>query len=198
MADELLSYENFVKLVLDALQAAGLEYLIGGAVATWAWGEPRGTLDLDIVVNIPLEAASRLSQALQERDMLVPPDVILDAILETRADLPINAIHLHSGYKADLYPLRDGDELRALALQRRRHVDLGPPLGEVYLHAPEDLILYKLWFFSLSQQTKHIRDITTIVLSVGAALDEAYIDGWAERKGLSSLWQALLSRIRSG
>ena len=44
----------------------------------------------------------------------MPADIILDNILETRADLPISAIHMYSGYKADLYPLREGDELRAL------------------------------------------------------------------------------------
>lgn len=55
MNEKILEYEQFVRLVIEALEAAGVEYLIGGAVATWAWGEPRSTLDLDMVVNIPLE-----------------------------------------------------------------------------------------------------------------------------------------------
>jgi hypothetical protein len=41
----------------------------------------------------------------------------LDAILEDRADIPINAIH--TGLKADLYLVREGDELRRSAYQRR-------------------------------------------------------------------------------
>jgi hypothetical protein len=194
--DRLIRYEEFVTQVLAALDAAGIEYLIGGAVATWAWGEPRSTLDLDLVVNIPVEAIERLSRELKKRDMLVPADIILDNLLEIRADLPINAIHMYSGFKADLYPLRAGDELRASAFARRQKIDLGAPLGEVYLHSPEDLILYKLWYFSLSQQTKHIRDITSIVLRLGEALDYVYIDQWAGQKGFSSLWKELLTRIR--
>ena len=196
MSESSLDYAVFVRLVLDALEAAGVEYLIGGAVAAWAWGEPRATMDLDLVVNIPLEAIELLSQELKKRDMLVPAEIILDAILEDRADLPINAIHMYSGFKADLYPLRAQDELRQLALERRRLIDLGPALGKVYLHSPEDLIIYKLWYFNLSQQTKHLRDITAIVLTLGDELDDSYIHFWADRKGLVTLWEELLGRIR--
>ncbi len=197
MTDEIISYQDFVRLVIQVLEAAEVQYMIGGAVAAWAWGEPRATLDLDVVVNIPIESVSRLSKELEKRDMLVPADILLDNILETRADLPINAIHMHSGYKADLYPLREGDDLRASAFVRRQKIDLGEPLGEVYLHSPEDLIIYKLWYYSLSQQTKHIRDITSIVLTLGGQLDHPYIEFWVDKQGLTSLWGELLAKIRS-
>jgi hypothetical protein len=197
MNAEILSYDEFVRQVIAAIEAADVAYMIGGAVAAWAWGEPRATLDLDVVVNIPLGAVERLSNELEKRAMLVPAEIILKNILETRADLPINAIHMYSGYKADLYPLRTGDELRAAAFERRQKIDLGEPFGEVYLHSPEDLILYKLWFYSLSQQTKHIRDITSIVLSLGDELDENYIEFWVTKKGLASIWGDLLAKIRA-
>lgn len=76
-------------------------------------------------------------------------------------------------------------------------MDLGPQIGEIYLHSPEGLILYKLWYFSLGQQTKHLRDITSIVMTLGDQLDLNYIETWANRKGLNTLWQELLERIRS-
>ena len=197
MKDDILRYEDFVRQVIAAVEAAGVSYMIGGAVAAWAWGEPRATLDLDLVVNIPLEAVGQLSKELKKGGMLVPEEIILDNILGDRADLPINAIHMHSGYKADLYPLREGDELRASAFDRRQKIDLGEPLGEVYLHSPEDLIIYKLWFYSISQQTKHIRDITSIVMTLGDKLDFNYIENWVNTKGLTSIWGDLLARIRA-
>ena len=171
--------------------------MIGVAVAVWAWGEPRSTLDLDLVVNIPPEAIGKLSQEFAVRGIFVPVEIILENILEDRGDLPINAIHGSSGYKADLYPLRAGDELRASAFARRQRIDLGEPLGKIYLHSPEDLIIYKLWYYSLSQQTKHLRDITSIVLTLGDQLDYNHIAIWVEKKGLSSLWNELLARIQS-
>lgn len=197
MSESILKYEDFITLILQALQAAGIEYLIGGAVAVWAWGEPRSTLDVDLVVNIPLESVGKLSHELAVRDFLVPAEIILENILEERTDLPINAIHMYSGYKADLYPVRAGDELRASAFTRRQRIDLGEPLGEIYLHSPEDLIIYKLWYYSLSQQTKHLRDITSIVLTLGDELDEDYISFWVNKKGLTSLWEELQAKIRS-
>ena len=42
MNDKMMNYEDFVHLVIAALEAAGIDYLIGGAVAAWAWGEPAG------------------------------------------------------------------------------------------------------------------------------------------------------------
>jgi len=115
--------------------------------------------------------------------------------LDARADVPLNAIHIHTGYKADIYLLRPGDALRAEAFRRRQLVDLGPELGQVYLHSPEDLILYKLWYYSLSQQTKHLRDITAIVLTLKNELDQEYIRRWAQEKGVNALWDELLERI---
>ncbi len=147
---------------------------------------------LDLVVNIPIKSVNKLSKELKKRDMLIPAEIILDSIIEDRADIPINAIHMYSGLKADLYPVREGDELRQSAFQRRQHVDYGPPIGKVYIHSPEDLILYKLLYLSLSQQPKHSRDIAAILRAKKDQLDFSYIDTWVDRLGLGSLWKEIL------
>lgn len=195
MKGKSLDIAGFLKLVLEALKAARIEYLIGGAIAEWAWGEPRATQDLDLVVKIPIKAVKKLSKELEKRDMLIPAEIILDTILEDRADIPINAIHMYSGFKADLYPLREGDELRQSAFRRRQEVDYGPPIGKVYIHSPEDLIIYKLMYFGLSQQSKHARDIAAIIKSKKETLDLDYIEWWVTRLGLSSVWKELLGNL---
>jgi hypothetical protein len=186
-----LGFADFIKLVIEALEAAGVDYMIGGAVAAWAWGEPRATQDLDLVVDLPVEAIGKLSKELGKRDMLVPPAIMLDNLLEERGDLAINAIHMFSGFKADLFLVRSGDALRRSAFERRQRLDLGPPFSEVYLHSPEDLILYKLLYFSISQQPKHTRDIAAILRAKGDQLDEAYIKKWVDLLGLKWLWREL-------
>jgi hypothetical protein len=82
---------------------------------------------------------------------------------------------LYSGYKAELFLLRPGDVYRAQALERRLLVDLGSPIGEVWVHSPEDLILYKLRCFRISHQPKHVRDIASIMLTLGDELKLDYI-----------------------
>lgn len=195
MTNKPLDIAGFLKLVIDALNAARVEYLIGGAIAEWAWGEPRASQDLDLVVKIPIKSIKRLSRELEKRDMLIPAEIILENILEDRADIPLNAIHMYSGLKADLYPVREGDELRQSAFQRREQVDYGPPIGKVYIHSPEDLILYMLIYFGLSQQSKHSRDIASILKSRKNELDMNYIEQWTTRLGLGSIWKEMLDNV---
>jgi hypothetical protein len=192
MAEDIINFSEFVSLLIEALQAAGVEYMIGGALALWAWGEPRSTMDLDLIASIPVEAIPRLSEELKARDMLLPTDIILDAVVAERPDIPLNAIHIYSGFKADLYLLFPGDTLRQAAFRRRRLVDLGPDFGRLYVHSPEDLILYKLWYYRISRQTKHPRDIYTILIAQGTQLNFDYIQGWVDQLGLSTVWEELL------
>jgi hypothetical protein len=180
---------DFARLVIDALETSGVEYMVAGALAVAAWAEARSTQDVDLVVHIPFENIPLLSQELEKRDMLVPVEVILDLLTKRRGDLPINAIHLYTGYKAELFLLRPGDAYRATALARRRLVEMPPPLGKVYVHAPEDLILNKLRYFNLSQQPKHVRDITSILLEMGDELDLAYLEAWVPHFDLAAVWQ---------
>jgi hypothetical protein len=196
MTNKPLDIAGFLRLVIEALNAAGVEYLIGGAVAEWAWGEPRATQDLDLVVNIPIKSVNKLSKELEKRDMLIPAEIILDNILEDRADIPINAIHMYSGLKADLYPVKEGDKRRQSAFQLREQVDYGPQIGTVCIHSPEDLILYRLIYFGLSQQSKHSRDIAAILKAKKNELDLDYIEGWTVRLGLSSLWKEILDSVQ--
>ena len=190
-----IGFLDFARLVIDALEATKVDYLIGGSVALWAWGEPRTTIDFDLVVNLPFEQVYALSKELERRDMLVPPDVMTDLLLQEEGDLPINAIHLKSNFKAEFFLLRADDHFRATAFARRRLVDLGHPLGEVYVHAPEDLILNKVHYYSLSYQTKHVRDICSMITLLPSEIDMEYISTWAARLGISQTWQDIQEKI---
>lgn len=191
MNDEYLSFEDFIKMILTVLDRAGIDYMIGGAVAAWVWGEPRSTQDLDLVIYLSIEKANILSKEFEQVDIYLPAEIIVENIYETRADLPVNAIHGTSGYKAEMFLVRETDELRKLAFQRRVKVDFGPILGKVFVHSPEDLILYKMLYYSLSQQTKHIRDIGAIIGAMNERLDYGYIQKWAKQKNLASIWEKI-------
>ena len=195
MSSERISFLAFTRLVLDAIEATQLDYCIGGAMALWAWGEPRTTQDFDLVVHLPGNRIRLLSQELEKRRMLVPPDILLDLLIQPEGDLAVNAIHLDSGYKAEFFLLRPNDPFRAAALERRRLVDLGDPLDHVYVHAPEDLILNKIVYYGLSKQSKHIRDIGSILLMSDDQIDWHYFDSWLDRLDLRRVWGEVQAEV---
>jgi hypothetical protein len=188
MNDDYLSFEDFLKMILSVLEKTGIDYMVGGAVAVWPWGEPRSTQDIDIVIHLGIDQIDALSKELEKAEIYLPPDIIRENLKETRGDLPINAIHGASGYKAEMFLMREDDELRKIAFERRVKVDFGSEIGEVFIHSPEDLIIYKMLYYSLSQQTKHIRDIGSIIKIRGDKLDFEYIQKWAIEKQLAAIW----------
>lgn len=169
---------------------------MGGSLALVAWGEPRSTLDVDLVVNLPVEQMPRLSEELARRGILAPADLMLDLWREHRGDVALAAYHPVAGFKAELFMLRPGDALRASALARGRRIDLEPPLGVLNLHSPEDLILYKLKYYDIGEQTKHVRDILGILLARGPELEWTYLDHWVGQLQLAKVWQYIVFEAR--
>ena len=102
---------------------------------------------------------------------------------------------MHSGLKADLYLMREGDALRQSSFRRRILIDYGPPIGKVYVHSPADLILYKLIYLGISGQPKHVRDITAILKANRDKIDFEYIEEWVVQLGLGSTWEELKGNI---
>jgi len=50
-------------------------------------------------------------------------------------------------------------------------------------------------YFGLSQQSKYSRDIAAILKSKKNEPDMGYIEQWASRLGLSSLWKEMLDNV---
>ncbi|MFO7943543.1 MAG: hypothetical protein R6U51_04495 [Anaerolineales bacterium] len=57
------------------------------------------------------------------------------------------------------------------------------------------MIINKLVYYSISRQTKHLRDITAIVKTLRDELDKDHIQYWATQKGLGRLWGRLQAEI---
>ena len=61
--------------------------------------------------------------------------------------------------------------------------------------APEDVIIKKMEYYKEGGSEKHLRDITGILKVSGDDIDYGYISEWAERLGLTEIWQAINDRI---
>jgi hypothetical protein len=102
------------------LEALGIVYTIGGSIASSVAGEPRSTLDIDIVVGLAEAQVSDLVSAL-EQDFYVVEDALRRAVRDTSS---ANLIHQASQVKVDLF-VAGGTPLDSQQLKRRLSVDVG-------------------------------------------------------------------------
>ena len=88
-----------------------MPYLLGGSLAAAVWGEPRSTLDVDFVISLELKRITALSKELEKRAVLIPADIMLSQLEESRGDLAIVGYHLSAGFKAEPVGGLDGARL---------------------------------------------------------------------------------------
>jgi hypothetical protein len=55
--------------------------------------------------------------------------------------------------------------------------------------SPEDIILMKLRYFHAGASDKHLRDIAGMLRILGASMDRAYIEQWAQEFGVEAEWK---------
>ena len=63
--------------------------------------------------------------------------------------------------------------------------------------APEDVIVKKMEYYRAGGSDRHLRDIAGVLEVSGKEIDRDYIGDWAERLGLSEIWQRVLKGLKS-
>lgn len=183
---------GFNRRLIDTLEQLGVVYAIGGSVAAMIYSEPRLTIDVDLMIDAPLEKLRQLVREIQSWQIYVSP---LETIIEASIPygMPFNVIDGSIGTKADLYVAKNSG-LDASALARRRRLPWDRQTGaEAWFLSPEDVILYKLSYYRQGGEVaqKHPIDIAKMLAVIGSELDMVYIEKWAEEIGVADLWQAL-------
>jgi hypothetical protein len=181
---------DLLRILVGTLERLQLDYLVTGSMATIAYGEPRLTNDLDVVIALPIERVESFCDAFPEEDFYLSRDAVRDAVLHRRQ---FNIIHFASGLKVDVIIPADDDFERSRK-QRGKALAIGPD-WEARFASPEDVILRKLQYFQKGGSEKHLRDIAGVFKIQGTRLDIGYITEWAERLGVSEIWKELLQRM---
>lgn len=171
-----------LKLVADRLNAAGIAYMVTGSIAASHYGRPRMTRDIDLVVELGSEDASRL-EAMLGREFMLNPDSMREAI---RRRGMFNVIHASALIKVD-FVLRKADAYRATEFERRRRVHVDD--AELWMVTPEDLILSKLLWAKDSRSELQLNDVRSVIRIQHGAIDWPYLEGWAERLTVAGLLQ---------
>jgi hypothetical protein len=185
-----LEQYEFLTHIVRCLEALNIPYFITGAVASIAYGEPRLTNDIDIVVDLKEDDILQLKKYFPENNFYLDVDTAQKAVRQKRQ---FNIIHPASGLKADMMiPEKDAlDESRFHRIKRLKPTED----TEANFASPEDVIIKKMQFYQEGQSDKHIRDIAGILQISEELIDFSYIDLWAKRLGLESLWLAIRKKI---
>lgn len=174
-----MTLADLLSEVIGRLERLAIDYMIGGSTASSAYGEPRTTRDVDIVVEV--DAASL--QALF--DSFDPASIYVDRVPSGDVVSPgemFNIIDTRGGWKIDLVVRKDRP-FSVVEFSRRHLVDV---LGrQVMMATAEDVLLAKLEWAARSGSSRQIDDARGIVKVQGERLDVGYLRAWAARLGVS-------------
>lgn len=167
----------------SSLELLHLPYLVTGSMATIAYGEPRFTNDIDVVISLPEDAIDAFCSRFPAPEYYCPRQVVVDAV---RKKFQFNIIHPASGLKIDVIIATDSAFDRSRLGRGERIASGGDRL--VSFASPEDVILKKMVYYREGGSEKHLRDIAGVLKVRGNRIDRRYISEWASRLGVSEEW----------
>ena len=173
---------HFAALVARYLDELRIRYVVGGSVASSFYGEPRTTLDVDVMIEVDEATVRALADSMKD-DFYVDVDDAVDAV---RHGHSFNAIHFATTTKVDFFIAEDRAAVRA-QLARRRALETAA--GTVWFYAPEDILVRKLVWFRLGgeQSDRQWRDIAGLLRLSHDALDRGVLERAAEEFGVRDL-----------
>jgi hypothetical protein len=175
-----MTAEEIVYRVLDALDAAGVPFMLVGSFSSNFYGVPRATRDVDLVVNLgstaPSEVANRLGP-----DFQLDPQMSFETVTGTYRFV---ATHRASAFKIEFFLLSDDPHDRERFGRRRLEA---MPGHQTYVASPEDIIITKLRWSKGGNRKKDMDDVRNVIRVQSSAIDWGYVERWCDRHGTREL-----------
>jgi len=185
-----MDQSDLIRLVIRALEATGIPYMITGSQASAYYGEPRFTRDIDIVADMNLSQVEAFITYFPSNEFYCDREMT-EAEIKRRGQF--NILHSASGLKIDII-LTKTTLFSKTEFARRKRSRLFSE-QDAYFASPEDVILKKMEYYREGGSEKHLRDITGILEVSGEEIDLSYIDQWVRCLDLMEIWEAIQKRL---
>lgn len=181
----LVEFRDCLERAVSLLRSCEIRFLITGGAAAIAYGDPRTTQDIDLVIEATAiqERLEQFLAQLRQEKFLYNEQTVRTAVASRRQ---FQLLDTGSSLKLDIYPR----ELVPGALDRAVLVEIMPGLTLPVASRP-DLVLSKLIWISKGSH-KSRRDLRQIMLRV-SEVETATIHSLAEQTGLRVLLDEVLS-----
>jgi hypothetical protein len=178
--------------LVDTFRQLGINYHIGGSIASSAYGIARATLDIDVVADLSLRQAPLLTKALEGR-YYIEEQSIADAVRDRSS---FNIIHLDTIVKIDVFIVKNTPYDRCAFNRKRPEKFEDDGENNVFFFAScEDVILHKLQWFLLGEGVSERQwlDVLGIIKVQKEALDLEYLRQWAADLDCAALLEKALT-----
>lgn len=177
-----MSAAAVLKAVTEALQKAGIAYMLTGSFVSNFHGRPRSTADIDFVIAATPEQLKVLVQQLREQNYYAQVDDALDA---WRHQSMFNVIDPSMIWKIDFIMKKPG-AFSQEAFRRRGPTEIEGTLVDI--STAEDMVIAKLDWAKQGQSLRQIEDVAGILKLRNKQLDHSYLNKWISELGLTSQW----------
>lgn len=174
--------DSVLSRIVQALQDAGVPYMLTGSFASSLHGAPRVTHDVDIVIAPTLGSLHQLLSQFPEDAYYVSKDAALQAY---GSEGMFNVVDFDTGWKVD-FIVRKSREFSQEEFERRHSAKIEST--DVVVASAEDVVIAKLEWAKLGESERQLRDVASILSIRGSDLDLIYIDRWVERLDLVNQW----------
>ena len=191
-------YQIALNPVFDAFDRLGIEYYVGGSLASSAYGVWRTTIDADVIADVQSSHVAPLVSALQA-DYYIDAEMIRHAIARRSS---FNVVHLATMFKVDVFILKETAFDRAMFERRRREPlggsESGSPQDTVFVATPEDIVLHKLLWYRKGHEVseRQWRDVLEVLRVQRGKLDRSYMEHWAKETGVADLLSKALEQAK--
>ena len=183
-----MSGDEATVLLINALNIAGIPYMVVGSFSSNYYGIPRSTMDADIVLDVGPGSLAGLVSQLGPRFRFDP-----QLSFETATGTKRNIISIRgTKFKIELFHL-SSDPHDQERFRRRQPVKL--PNCDAFLPTAEDVIITKLRWAQQAQRNKDVDDVHDVIAVQANHIDWEYVYQWCDEHGTRELLESIRASI---